>query len=241
MYRIAICSENHALNITLTKHIKNHLQNHHIAFEIQTYLQLLIFYRNHLQNTYHLLIIHTDFNMGNGISCCKFLRDFHFYQNIIIVSPSNTLMQNCFSIHPLAYLTLPINQEQLLECLLYTYYSAFYLQAISLQSKKETSKVDMHDILYIESNKTYIYIYTKYKTFSFKYTIHDISTILSFPFIRCHQSFIVNIHYITTMQRYSLIINNEFTIPISKRYSQEIRKKYQKYLDTFSIHLTLKK
>ena len=238
MYRIAICNENNSLNTTLTKHIEQNLSKYNIIFQLKTYYQLLTFYHDHLQENYHLLFIHTDFNNKNGLSCCKFLRTFHFYQNIVIITQSNIYPQDYFSIHPFDYLTTPINNNQLLDCLLYTYQSIYHLETISFHNKRETIKLCIYDILYIESKKTYIYIHTKNKTVPFKYKIQDINTILDSTFIRCHQSFVVNMHYISAIQRYSLVINDQFTIPISKKYSQDARKKYQDYLNTFSLNLS---
>lgn len=237
MYHIAICNDDKKLNTFLISKIQKELANSNITCTIKCYKKILHFYKEHLHKPFDLLIIHTDFNNGNGIKDCLFLRQFHFYENIIILSNTYLKQKDSFPIFPLCYLTTPINVKLLIECLLYNYQSINRVQTLSFHKKKEIIQISLANILYVESNKTNIYMHTKQEVISFRYKIQDLELILVYPFIRCHQSFIVNMYYITSMQRYSLQINHSISIPISKKYSQAVRKKYQEYLDTFSLSL----
>lgn len=48
-------------------------------------------------------------------------------------------------------------------------------------------------------------------------------------FLRCHQSFIVNIYHVEDMNGYDLMVAGEW-IPVSRRYYAEVRKRYQQIL-----------
>lgn len=237
MYHIAICNEDKKLNTFLITTIQKELAKCNITCCITIYYKFLHFYKEHLNNPHDVLIIHTDFNNGNGILDCLFLRQFQFYENIILLSDTHIKQKESFCIFPLCYLTVPINIELLIECLLYNYQSVNRVQSLSFHNKKEIIQISLTNILYVESNKTILYIHTKQEVIPFRYKIQDLELFLSYPFIRCHQSFIVNMYYISSMQRYSLKINHSISIPISKKYSQMVRKKYQEYLDTFSLSL----
>ena len=45
-------------------------------------------------------------------------------------------------------------------------------------------------------------------------------------FIRCHNSYIVNINYIAKLYREHVILKNDKSIPISRKYSKKIRERF---------------
>ena len=49
-------------------------------------------------------------------------------------------------------------------------------------------------------------------------------------FIECHNSFIVNMYYIASIQNSDFKLNNNELVPISKRLFKEAKEKYIKYL-----------
>lgn len=96
------------------------------------------------------------------------------------------------------------------------------LAFIMVKENNENIKVNLDDILYIESNSNYITIVTKHKKIITRQSLEWAELELSKnQFIRVHRSYIINLNAIDKMNGKSLFIN-QFEIPISRTYSSKI-------------------
>lgn len=50
------------------------------------------------------------------------------------------------------------------------------------------------------------------------------------PFVRCHQSYIVNFEQVVAMERYRMIMEDKSEFPVSKKNYSEIRKNFDNYM-----------
>jgi len=91
-------------------------------------------------------------------------------------------------------------------------------QSIYLKSGYKYFKIDTADILYIESLKDYVNVYTRDKTITSKYKISELELVLKDKgFLRLHRSFIVNTIHITAFTASDVELG-EITIPIGDTY-----------------------
>ena len=86
-------------------------------------------------------------------------------------------------------------------------------------------------IQYMERNerKTYIYLYNNEseKVIVTAQKMNEREKDLNpQSFIRCHNSYIVNINYIAKLYREHVILKNDKSIPISRKYSKKIRERF---------------
>ena len=89
---------------------------------------------------------------------------------------------------------------------------------IIIRSERKMVKINLPEIIYIESLSDYIKIYTETKTIITRETITNIDAKLtSTNFIRIHRSFIVSINHINSYTSEFVEIN-EKAIPISRSY-----------------------
>ncbi len=78
-----------------------------------------------------------------------------------------------------------------------------------VKESNQTFRIKVDDILYIESNSNYIYIFTKTKKITTRNSLEWIETQLSKSwFLRIHRSFIVNLNAIESINPKSVFINN---------------------------------
>lgn len=99
---------------------------------------------------------------------------------------------------------------------------------LKLQRGFEQIRLHVHDIMYIESDKVYIMIHLRYEALRFRMRLSELYELLNHQhFQRCHQSYIVNMHYIYTLKRYEILLQNGVKIPISKTYTKKIRIAYE--------------
>ena len=77
--------------------------------------------------------------------------------------------------------------------------------------------------MYVESKHRKLFIYTKDMTYEYYCRLDDLEKELSGePFIRCHQSYLVAIAYITNYENDDVYID-EKPIPVSRRYRHMVQ------------------
>ena len=94
---------------------------------------------------------------------------------------------------------------------------------IYLRADRKNIKVNLADLLFIESLKNYIKVVTKDKTFVTKYPISTLEEILPSSFIRIHRSFIIAKNKIESFTAEFIQIG-KYELPVSRSYRHEVEK-----------------
>jgi len=97
------------------------------------------------------------------------------------------------------------------------------VSSIYLRADRKNIKVNLEDILFIESLKDYIKVVTKDRTIVTKNSISSIEENLPAVFIRIHRSFIVALNRIDSFTP-DLIQIGKYELPISRSYRHEVEK-----------------
>jgi hypothetical protein len=90
--------------------------------------------------------------------------------------------------------------------------------------------IPFSDVIYIEAKDRKTYIFGKDTMGTHKYTLNEFEYFLPKDFfVRCHRSFIVNVHYIKeifpdTHSTFILGMTNDTKVPVSQSYSSYFRK-----------------
>ncbi|MFD0835721.1 LytR/AlgR family response regulator transcription factor [Mariniflexile aquimaris] len=109
-----------------------------------------------------------------------------------------------------------------------TIYTRIQDNFIFVKSEYENIKIDIDSIKYIQGLKDYIKIYTS-KSDKAILTLSSFKDILSkLPssnFIRVHRSFVVNIDFITALQKTKIIVDG-IHIPIGDTYKEDVVKRF---------------
>lgn len=85
-------------------------------------------------------------------------------------------------------------------------------------------KIAQNDILYCERILRTTNIHTKDTVYKVPYRFSDLTPQLSSRFVLCHRSFLVNMSYVTALNRNSLILSNNEEIPVSRTYYAELKR-----------------
>lgn len=96
------------------------------------------------------------------------------------------------------------------------------VDSIFVRDHDKMVKVAIKDIYYIEAERNYCRIFGSEKEHLLVLTLKDLAAKLpSFPFVRIHRSYIVNVSHIDEVTSQNLSIKGE-TLPISKGYRNEL-------------------
>jgi len=171
----------------------------------------------------------------NGIDIAGKIRASIRDVKIIFVSSSNEFYPEAYDVFAFNYIIKPLNSEKLNRVLEQALMSITKEQRQQIQFSYKAIKYRIlcSDILYIETRDKIIYFHIKDRTTLQCYSKLDeiLTQLPEDSFIRCHQSFAVNIFHVTEMAENYFRIGQS-VINISKKYQKISKDKYFKYLFT---------
>lgn len=171
----------------------------------------------------------------NGIETAGKIRAVMKNVKIIFISSSNEHYPEAYDVFAFNYIIKPLNPEKLNHILDQALMNITNERIYQIQfSYKGTNyRIFCKDILYVESRDKIILFHMTNKTTLQCYAKLD-EMLKQLPeeyFVRCHQSFAVNIFYVTEMGENHFRIG-QAVISISKKYLKSSKDKYFTYLFT---------
>ena len=76
-------------------------------------------------------------------------------------------------------------------------------------------------ILYLESDKRQIFIYTGDESYCFYGSLDQAQEQLGEGFLRCHRSYLVNLKHIQRYSREQISLKGGAAVPVSRSYAKE--------------------
>ena len=92
-------------------------------------------------------------------------------------------------------------------------------------------KVKLSDILYFESEKRTVILHTNQGKWTIYKKLDDVQSALPAFFLRCHQSYLVNMNEIKSMKALRLELNNGCLIPVSRPKYRETKERFLQFLE----------
>lgn len=201
-------------------------------FKILTYSNTDKFLKDiELFPNYSIFILDIMLNKANGIDIANTLCKTKIGPNIIFVSSYLEKatevyeVNHCYFIYkPELKIRLPIAIRKALSIIMQSQ------QKLTVQLKDCIKIIYFVTILYVERKNRYTFIYCTNETIKTLLKVNDI--VKEFPdyFLRCHYSFIVNLNYVTALEREHFIIADKFVAPISRAFAYQVRKEFHDYL-----------
>lgn len=142
---------------------------------------------------------------------------------VIMITADKSSAVDAFNMDACDFILKPITRPRLLKAI----YKAQRILSINEQNSNNIDalyvkvnsvlkRVDMAEILYIEAMADYLTIYTATQKFVLKSTMKNIMSKLPIKgFIRVHNSFIININKVTSIEEANVLIGKK-VIPISR-------------------------
>lgn len=225
--KIAICDDDFADRKRLISLIKEK----NIYCECTTYEsgEMLLW---DFENGTRFDIIFLDIFMGDmtGVEVAKRIRVTDSNTLLVFVSSSNDFYRESYDLYAFNYLIKPLVQDKLNEVLsrALEHLNKDIEQVVRISFMGSLHTIRCSQILYLSSEQHSVNFCLKNGEILKSYGKLDdfISQLPAESFMRCHQSYIVNLSHVTA------IITREFkmgeiSIPISRSYSEQARSKYR--------------
>jgi len=247
MLLIAICDDEQKICAQLENDLIKILGNLNIKSEIYVYFTSSELCKKIESDTYYdLIFLDIEFakNEINGVEVGHFIRDTH--QNnavsIVYISWEKKYSMQLFDIRPLNFLIKPLMYEKI-EQVVKTFLKITGLrtEVFTYKAGHDTCKVQMKDIIYVESNdrKLILHIVGGRKE-EFYGALKDVyeHQLRNFDFLFIHASYVVNYDHVTSIKYSQLFLTDIKTpIPISQNKRNEVRERYYEIMKRRNILL----
>lgn len=212
------------------------LELHKLGYEdIKAYDNALYYKKDILENQveYDIVIMDIELNNISGIELAFDTNHILPYCKIIYLTSFYQYSSDVYETDHVYY----INKKDF-----FTYITKAILKAsnqitnqraelFNVSWNKTKYMIKQMDIIYIERNKRVTYIHTnKSEELKTSMKIDIVLNQLNHDFVRSHTSFIINMNYILLINRQEIVLKNGEMIPVSRKYSQDVKKQYNLFL-----------
>ena len=166
----------------------------------------------------------------SGIEAARHIRDVDPDVILIFVSSSNDFYRESYDLYAFNYVIKPPAADKFAEVLrkAIKHLSGDAEQVVRFSFNNNLRTVRCSQILYLMSEQHVMNFHLTNEEILKSYIKME-DCITQFPaqtFVRCHQSYVVNLKYVTGMTANEFLLD-ELRVPVSRNYSAQAREKYR--------------
>ena len=179
-----------------------------------------------------ILLMDIRFEKINGIDAVKEIQRTYRCLKVIFITGYMDYATQIFKAAPSNFLVKPVRNEKLFAAVdeLLEKIHEEESDCILLQTKGNAVRVKTRNILFAESDKRVVKLYEKETCWTVHKKIGELEKELPEYFLRCHQSFLVNMDEIKVFNADQIILFDGRKIDVSKARYREARKKFFRYV-----------
>lgn len=233
MLRIIACDDCKEDREWLKKQLKEYFLLSPLSYSLKFYEsgdELLKYYEPY---AYDLIFFDVEMPGENGVEVAKKLREVDGMINIIFLTSHKKYVFSSFLAEPIQYLLKPLEYDELCQVMKIVEKKLIKKKEehYSITFNGNTNRIPLDKIMYFESQGRTISISTVDKSFQFYSSLNDVERKLNEKdFMRIHQSYLVNIKYISKLVSSSVLLNNGEELPISRSKKKLINERFMDYI-----------
>lgn len=236
MLKVAICDDEMSVVSQVEKLISDICSAEGISVKIQTFYNGSELARQITEgDCFDIICMDIQMDAGDGITAAENIRQADDEVLLIYISGYEKYMIELFRLDVFAFIRKPIDEERFRKIILSAYERVCNKSVyFTYQYKNEEFRVLCKDILYFESEGRNIKIHTKSgETLKFNGKLNQIEERLQsgkIPFLRIHQSFLVNYLNINSRTKSFVKVKGNIQLPISEDRRKAFGLNYGKLL-----------
>lgn len=232
--RIAICDDEMIFTNSLCNLIKTQFSEQNLFPECVNFNNALGFLRAHNANRFDLVFLDIDMPEISGFAVSeKIVSEAEIRKPYIIyVTNRDDLVFKSFEYQPFAFIRKKYLTAELQEVIqrLATRISESK-KFIMVKKNEKIFKLEVSNIIYIESRKNNIDIHTINNIYSLRETMAKIEITLEHDgFVRIHSGYLVNCRYIFSIEPELIKLEDGVSLPLSRYRANDVKIKFQKYM-----------
>lgn len=228
--RVAICEDNE-IHRSIMEHLLNRYSSERsFSFAPAFYASGMNFLYDMEEGAYFDLVfldIYLEDTMGNEIA--RKLRAMGYQGEIVFLTASPDFAIESYDVDAGGYLLKPLDYEKL-KMVMDRITRTLAPCAYQIRQRSTVTKVVYHEILYVESCNSKCILHTSSgEAYTVYKTLNTIEKELGDRrFLRCHQSFLVNMDHIRQIGKQFLLSSGDL-VPIRQRGVKPVRQAYMDY------------
>lgn len=188
---------------------------------------------------FDIVILDIDMKGTDGMSLARKIRKEDTRVPIIFLTNRKEFVFEGYEVKAMRYLLKPVDEEKLFPL----------LYEIKTEQKKEKHylietvggervKIELEDILYLESAGHYVTIHTQSESYQILKSLAELEKQIRTAapgesgFIRTHRSFLVNLYHVEKVLRTECILSDQSKIPISRNCYHSVNQAFIAYYIT---------
>lgn len=237
MLKVAICDDEMAVVSQIEKLISDICAGEGISVTMHSFYNGSELARQIIEgDRFDIICMDIQMDAGDGITAAENIRKADDEVLLIYISGYEKYMIELFRLDVFAFIRKPIDEERFRRIILSAYERVCNKSVyFTYQYKNEEFRVLCKDILYFESEGRNIKIYTKNgETLKLIGKLNQIEERLQsgkIPFLRIHQSFLVNYQHIKSRSKSFVKIKGDIQLPISEDRRKSFGLSYGKLLE----------
>ena len=159
-----------------------------------------------------------------GMELARTIRETDQDAVIIFITSSREYVFEGYDVNALHYLTKPVDADVLERLIQAAYRDRFQNNYLVFKSGAQSRRIAVKDIVLLETKGRTVEITLPDKTVHYPGKLIELLEDLPKRyFVRCHQSFVINVGNIQELTRFDAIAVNGMKIPISRAYLKEVQ------------------
>lgn len=236
MLKIAICDDEKAIAGQIEQYILRICKRENIPVDTDVFYNGKSLEQEVYKGTrYDLIYMDIQMKNGDGIATAKNIREIDENALLVYVSGHGKYALELFRLDVFEFILKPIDIQRFETCFFNAFRKISCLQFyFSYHYKKQEFKLLCMDILYFESKGRKILIHVKeggLKEFNGKLSdVEKWAAAGKVPFLRIHQSYLVNYHYISSRTKEVIVLTDGTKLSISEDRQKSFSKCYSRLL-----------
>lgn len=225
--RIAICDDEKAQRQLLKKYLEEWAAQNKVILETQQFSSgegFLFSWED--DRDYDLLVFDIEMGELSGMELAAAIREKDDEIPILFVTGYDRYMLQGFEVSALHYLLKPVSREKLFGVLDRLKIKRKQEEKLFFHTEKGPLSLPLSRIWYIEARAHQCVLYTEEEEYTLRASIGEIVRQLGGrkEFVRCHRSYLVNLHHISAIVKPELILDDKRRLPVSRSAEKEVNR-----------------
>ena len=179
-----------------------------------------------------ILIMDMDMNGVNGIDVVAGIQERFSLVKVIFITDHIEFSTEIFRVNPNNFLLKPIKAETLLEAVerARRQIAEEENECFVVTFKGTVFKIKTRDIMYFESEKRTVILHGRNESWTIYRKLDEVQEAVPDYFLRCHQSYLVNMNEIRSLKPLCLEMNQGDVIPVSRPKYKETKERFLQFL-----------